>query len=209
MRIVAVPTRVLLLASCFALLTARASTATAAVYTWRDARGVSHFSSVAQPGWTVFHVADGEHPRPPAPRPATREDPYHPIIREYAVKFRVERALVKAMIRVESAFDPKAVSPQGARGLMQLMPRTARRHGVANLDDPRQNIRGGVGHLRSLLDRFHNDVTLTIAAYHAGAANVSRYGGLPPFPQTRTYVAKVLRLRREYLREEDAELDRG
>jgi soluble lytic murein transglycosylase-like protein len=92
---------------------------------------------------------------------------------------------------------------------MQLTPRTARKHGVSNVEDPRQNIRGGVGHLRWLLDQFDNDVTLAIAAYNAGAGSVARYGGLPPYPETRTFVAKVLRLRREYLRQEDARLARG
>ena len=110
------------------------------------------------------------------------------------------------MIRVESAFDPHAVSPKGARGLMQLTPRMARKHGVANVHDPVENIRGGVGHLRRLLDQFDNDLPLAIAAYNAGAGSVVRHGGLPPYRETRIYVARVLRFRRQYLRQERAEL---
>ena len=209
MRSISLPGALLFLVTCSALSAAAPSTAAAAVYTLRDAHGVSHFSSAALPGWTRFDLAaEGAPRRPSSPRTIGREDEYHPIISECAAKYRVETALVKAMIRAESAFDPNAVSPSGARGLMQLMPTTARRHGVSKVTDPRQNIRGGVGHLRSLLDRFH-DMKLAIAAYNAGAASVTRYGGLPPFPETRTYVAKVLRLRREYLKEEDPDLDRG
>jgi len=209
MRSISLPGVLLFLLTCSMLSVVAPSTADAAVYTFRDARGVSHFSSVALPGWTRFDLAAEEAPRrTSSPRAADQEDDYHPIISECAAKYRVEPALVKAMIRAESAFDPNAVSPSGARGLMQLMPATARHHGVSKVDDPRQNIRGGVGHLRSLLDRFH-DMKLAIAAYNAGAASVTRYGGLPPFAETRTYVAKVLRLRREYLKEEDPDLDRG
>ena len=209
MRSIPLPGALLFLVICSALCAVGPSTAAAAVYTFRDAGGVAHFSSVALPGWTRFDLAEQEAPRrTSSPRAVAREDDYHPIISECAAKYRVEPALVKALIRAESAFDPNAVSPRGARGLMQLMPATARRHGVSKVDDPRQNIRGGVGHLRSLLDRFH-DVKLAIAAYNAGAASVTRYGGLPPFAETRTYVAKVMRLRREYLKEEDPDLDRG
>jgi soluble lytic murein transglycosylase-like protein len=199
-----------LLTLCFAFLSASESIAAAAVYTQRDAQGVYHFSNMALPGWKIFGLGSPQDRRPSmATRAPGGEREYHPIIRECAERYGVEPALVKAMIRAESAFNPHAVSPRGARGLMQLMPPTARRHGVANVHDPLQNIRGGVGHLRSLLDHFHNDVTLAIAAYNAGAGSVARHGGLPPYRETRTYVAKVLRLRREYLRQEHAELARG
>jgi len=194
----------------FALLSATERSVAAAVYTQRDAQGVYHFSSIALPGWKVFDLGTPRSQRPaPAVRAGRGEVDYRGIIRQCAKKYGVDAALVKAMIQAESAFNPGAVSPKGARGLMQLMPPTARRHGVSNIHDPLQNIRGGVGHLRGLLDQFNNDVTLAIAAYNAGAGSVARYGGLPPYPQTRTYVAKVLRLHREYLRQEDAEFARG
>ncbi len=123
---------------------------------------------------------------------------YDALIGELATKYRVEPALVKAVIRTESDFDSQAVSPQGARGLMQLMPHVARRHGVADPEDPRQNIRAGVRLLRKLLDRFENDTELALAAYNAGGGAVDRCGGLPPYRETRHYVATVLRFRDRY-----------
>jgi hypothetical protein len=136
---------------------------------------------------------------------ADDDDDYDHIIEELAKKYRVESALVKAVIRAESGFDPEAVSPKGARGLMQLMPRIARKHGVADPDDPRQNIRGGVRMLRSLLDRFDHDPRLALAAYNAGGPTVRRYRGLPPYRETQDYVRKVLRFRARYLNEERLE----
>ena len=187
--------------AAIALLLARGGAARADIYTFRDASGVAHFSSEPQPGWRRFDV------RPPcdsgtADRRAV-ERQIEPMIHEYAAQYGVEPALVKAVIRAESAFDTDAVSPAGARGLMQLMPVTAELHGVESVDDPRDNIRGGVRHLRTLLDRFHNDRKLAVAAYNAGSAAVVRHGGLPPCRETRTYVTRVLRFRRQYLRASD------
>jgi soluble lytic murein transglycosylase-like protein len=209
MRSISAPRVSALLIMCLALLAATKSPVAAAVYTQRDAQGIYHFSSTPLPGWKVFDLGTPREQRSATAVSAGRREEYRGIIRECADRYGVDAALVKAMIHAESAFNPGAVSPRGARGLMQLMPPTARLHGVSNLHDPRQNIRGGVGHLRSLLDQFHNDVTLAIAAYNAGAGSITRYGGLPPYRETRTYVARVLRLRREYLRQEDAELARG
>jgi soluble lytic murein transglycosylase-like protein len=120
------------------------------------------------------------------------------LIAELAGEYEVDAALVKAVIRTESGFDSRAVSPQGARGLMQIMPRVARKHGVANPQDPRQNIRAGVRLLRTHLDRFGNDTTLALAAYNAGSGAVERCGGLPANRATRRYVATVLRFRDRY-----------
>ena len=127
---------------------------------------------------------------------------YDDLIGELAHRYQVEPALVKAVIRAESDFDPQAVSRKGARGLMQLLPKTARRHGVSNIQDPRENIRGGVRFLRALLDRFGNDTKLAVAAYNAGGGAVQRFGGLPPYRETRRYVATVLRYRDRYLAED-------
>ena len=114
------------------------------------------------------------------------------IITKAAAAHDVDVNLVRAVIKVESAYKPKARSHKGAMGLMQLMPGTARDYGVENAYDPEQNIYAGVKHLRSLLDRF--DVRLAVAAYNAGAATVQRYGGVPPYKETRDYVKKVLSL---------------
>lgn len=132
----------------------------------------------------------------------TRRKGLDDLILETARHFHVEAALVKAVIHAESRFDPRAVSHRGAVGLMQLMPRTARSYGVRShgLTDPRQNIRAGVLHLKKLLAR-HRDVSHAIAAYNAGSPTVRRYRGIPPYPETRTYVSRVLRYRGMYRRD--------
>jgi len=114
------------------------------------------------------------------------------IIAKAAAEHAVDPNLVRAVIRVESAYRPKARSHKGAMGLMQLMPGTAREYGVRNAYDPAENINAGVKHLRSLLDRY--DVRLALAAYNAGAGAVERFGGIPPYRETREYVEKVLSL---------------
>ena len=131
---------------------------------------------------------------------------YDPIIAEAARRYGVEQALVKAVIKAESGFQPNAVSPKGARGLMQLMPGTALMHGVRNIHAPQDNIDGGVQHLRMLLDRYQNNVVLALAAYNAGEGWVDQYGGIPPFEETRNYVHRVLRFRQDYLQQTIASL---
>ena len=117
--------------------------------------------------------------------------PYLQEIRDAAERHGLPFKLVSAVIRAESGFNPRAVSPKGARGLMQLMPTTAATLGVRNSFDPRQNIEGGVRHLRSLIDRFIN-LPFALAAYNAGVKAVVQYGGIPPYPETQDYVTKVL-----------------
>jgi soluble lytic murein transglycosylase-like protein len=112
-------------------------------------------------------------------------------IQAAAAKHGVDVDLVRAIIQVESGFDHRARSSKGARGLMQLMPGTARDMGARNAFDPRQNIFAGVRYLRFLLDAFQGDVTLATAAYNAGPTVVKRYGGVPPYEETRNYVEKV------------------
>jgi len=110
----------------------------------------------------------------------------------------VPEGLVRAVLMAESAGDPSAISNAGAEGLMQLMPGTAASCGVANPFDPAENVECGAGYLRSLLDRYHNDVTLAVAAYNAGPGAVDRYHGVPPYAETRAYVARVIDAYRSY-----------
>jgi|ERR1043166_3233330 soluble lytic murein transglycosylase-like protein len=115
-------------------------------------------------------------------------------IAEAASRYAVPERLVRAIIRVESGYDPLAVSRRGARGLMQIMPQTAAILGVRDCFDPRENIDGGTRHLQALLARFRYDVRLAVAAYNAGEKPVLAHRGVPPYPETREYVAQVLRL---------------
>ncbi|WP_334110851.1 lytic transglycosylase domain-containing protein [Thermodesulfitimonas autotrophica] len=111
-----------------------------------------------------------------------------------AARFGVRAELLRAVARVESGFNPRAVSRAGAQGIMQLMPDTTRALGVRDPFNPAENIFAGAAYLRSLLDRFGGDEALALAAYNAGPGAVARYGGIPPYAETRAYVAKVLQL---------------
>lgn len=118
--------------------------------------------------------------------------PFGRGIVEIARVYELEPALVAAIISVESDFNPRAVSRKGARGMMQLMPATARDLGVGNIDDPWDNIEGGARYFREKLDRFGGDLRLALAAYNAGEASVRQHGGVPPYPETVGFVSEVL-----------------
>jgi hypothetical protein len=117
----------------------------------------------------------------------------HALIREAASLYGVDPALVRAVVWVESRYDPYAVSPRGARGLMQLTADTAREVGVSNPFDPRQNVFGGVKYLSQLLKRHDGDVALALASYNAGPSAVRRFGGVPPYDETQGYLVKIRR----------------
>lgn len=116
---------------------------------------------------------------------------YEEIIQEAAEKYGVDPALIRAVMQAESAFHPYAVSRAGAEGLMQLMPDLSDEMGVSDAFDPRENIMGGVRYLKRLLDYHDGDLDLTLASYNAGPGNVERYGGVPPFRETRNYVKTI------------------
>lgn len=125
------------------------------------------------------------------PAPA---QPYDELIRAAAEKFGLDPDLLASVIAAESAFNPNAVSPKGARGLMQLMPATAASYNVRKIFDPEQNIQAGAQYLKLLLARFGEDLRLALAAYNAGPERVEQHGGVPPIAETRQYVQRVLRL---------------
>ena len=124
--------------------------------------------------------------------------PYQGIIVQAAWRYQVDPYLIRAIIFAESGYNPRAKSKKGARGLMQLMPSTAKSLGVQDIFDPVQNIDGGVRYFRTLLDRFDGDVQLALAAYNAGSRHVRNYEGIPPFKATRYYIKKVLRFQKKF-----------
>ncbi|HWM76939.1 MAG TPA: lytic transglycosylase domain-containing protein [Methylomirabilota bacterium] len=162
------------------------------LYRLVDEDGVTHFTNApTDPRFrrigALSGTAQGWLRLPEAVRARFGEE-----IREVAARHGVAADLVEAVIRVESAFNPRAVSNKGAQGLMQLMPRTASSLGVRDAFDPRENIDGGVRHLRYLLDRYPGNVPLALAAYNAGEKAVDHYGGIPPYAETQQYVQKIL-----------------
>ena len=165
----------------------------AQVYTRRSANGVVEATNVPDsPGFNLTYPGKGTliHSRG-FHRTRAYWSMYDQHVQEAAQLHQVSPDLVKSIIAVESEFDQWAVSSKGARGLMQLMPATARRLGVADSFDARQNIFAGTQYLRMMLDEFGGDVDLALAAYNAGPGAVTRYGGIPPYRETRGYVEKV------------------
>ena len=126
-----------------------------------------------------------------APAPETAKAPFRDLILAAASRYSVDADLITSVIATESNFDPKAISRRNARGLMQLLPQTAARLGVQNIFDPGENIDAGTHYLRDLLQRYKNDLALTLAAYNAGPERVRQYGQVPPFAETQSYVRRV------------------
>jgi soluble lytic murein transglycosylase-like protein len=173
--------------------------AAADIYTWTDADGVIHFSNEKRSGAKLYVKSEpkkrrraGVKPVMPSDRSPERFTRYDEHIRHAATLYQIPEELVRAVIKVESDYDPQAVSTAGAQGLMQLMPETAMRMQITDSFDPRLNIFGGVRYLRVLANHFNGDLELTVAGYNAGEGAVIRYGGIPPYEETQNYVMKVL-----------------
>lgn len=166
------------------------------IYRFVDSKGVIHFSNVpTNPSYRLYMKEErGSRPLSSEPKLPSRAklDRYDPLIQHTARRHGLDHSLVTAVIKVESDFDPGAVSVKGARGLMQLMPGTARELGVRDSFDPWENVEGGVRYLRNLLEFFNGNLPLALAAYNAGREAVLQHGGIPPYPETRQYVEKVL-----------------
>jgi len=134
-----------------------------------------------------------------SPATSDRLQRYDDVIRQTASRYGIDEALLRAVIYAESGYDPNAISSRGAGGLMQLMPGTAKRFGVANVFDPAENVRGGAQYLAELLKMFDNDLHLALAAYNAGEGAVLKYGKrVPPYPETTEYVSKVVAFYQRY-----------
>ncbi len=172
--------------------------ARADIYAFTDSAGVVHYTNV--PTDSRYERLLIEPSSPAGTELRAKAAPFSELIDEAAGHANVSPALLRAVIAVESAFDPKAVSRKGAQGLMQLLPATARRYGVHRPLDPRDNLRGGASYIRDLLKRYGNDLELALAAYNAGEDAVDRHGRtIPPFPETQAYVPAVLRFYRRFL----------
>ncbi len=186
------PTRVLLGVALLLALWPRH--ADAQIYAWRDGNGTLVLSDrKLDAGATVYEVPGAPAYRTTTPVAAPRKrDRFEPLIQEHASRQSLRPELVRAVIQVESGFNPQARSVKGAMGLMQLMPDTARELGVRDAYDPSENVRGGTIYLRQLLDKYAGNEELALAAYNAGAGAVDKYGKrIPPYRETRDYVRKV------------------
>lgn len=196
-----------------AAITGLTPDARADVYMWRDARGVIHFSD-RKKNDNYQRKAPGRLEAAPEPQKAAQQtgttvrsriakndidhDQLNRWIAKYSNEFGVDPDLVRAVIHAESDYNHLAVSRAGAMGLMQLMPGTAGDVGVNDAFDPEHNVRGGTKYLAMMLDQFQNNVKLAVAAYNAGPHNVTKYRGIPPFEETRTYVKRVMMLHEAY-----------
>ncbi len=189
-------------------------------YAYTDAKGVLHVTNV--PGrnkkggqWSLYKTLEGSagddvargrastrSGRSPVRLGSERLHRYDSIIRAAAQRYQLPESLLRAVIHTESNYYAHAVSRAGAMGLMQLMPKTAKGLGVRDPNDPGQNVHGGARYLRLLANRYDGDMVLVLAAYNAGAGNVEKYGGVPPFAETRSYVRSVLRRYYAYERQE-------
>jgi soluble lytic murein transglycosylase-like protein len=174
----------------------------AGIYRYVDEKGVIHFTNCPRDSRFKLYLQESKEDAEEMHSlsvPYVKDANYFDLlISEYSQKYRVDFALIKAMIQAESGFNPNAVSKKGAKGLMQLMPETASRMNVSNIFNPKENIEGGVRYFKYLLSLFNNDIRLSLAAYNAGENLVSDLGAIPPYRETVDYVRKVLNYYQAY-----------
>ncbi|MBW1925279.1 MAG: transglycosylase SLT domain-containing protein [Deltaproteobacteria bacterium] len=175
-----------------AIVSAWVPQAGADIYRYQDEDGVWHFTNIKTDTRYKLYIRTSKR------KSAAYIKKYDGIIRQASRRFGVDPHLIKAVIKAESDFDHRAVSHKGARGLMQLMPTTARKMEVENPFDPEENIFGGTRYLSQLLERFKPSLASAIAAYNVGPEKVEQFGGVPPIPETRAFVEKVLGYYRQY-----------
>jgi len=188
----------------FLLFLVPALTQAGPIYVWKEPDGAIRFTTKQPPpgvtakvfsakkaSFSVYHI--------PAFRSSVlHRKAYAPLIEEAARRHELDPSLVRAVIHVESGFNPHAVSSKGARGLMQLLPSRARLLGVKDSFNPEENIRGGTRHLAFLLRKFDGNLAFALAAYNAGEGAVEKYGGIPPYDETRQYVRRVFLMKDKY-----------
>ena len=179
-----------------------ASDSSAGIYRYVDENGVIHFTNCPRDPKFKLYIRENKEDIGDENYSSLSyikdTNQYDSLISEFSKKYQVDFALIKAMIRAESAFNPFAVSRKGARGLMQLMPETASRMNVSNIFNPRENIEGGVRYFKYLLSLFNNDLRLSLAAYNAGENIVGELRSIPPYRETVDYVKKVLSYYQSY-----------
>jgi soluble lytic murein transglycosylase-like protein len=202
--------RLLAVVGVVSLIVGTAMPAQADIYRCKRSDGTQHYTNIREPGRRCQLVVRGsKKSRSKASgqkkssgtksssgshqKDAARYSRYNSLIGEAARLYQLPESFIRAVMRVESDFNPTVVSRAGAMGLMQLMPRTARSMGVADPFDARQNIHGGARYLRILANRFKGDLVLTVAAYNAGEGAVEKYNGIPPYKETQRYVRRVLK----------------
>ena len=174
---------------------------TAGIYRYEDENGVIHFTNCPRDPKFKLYIRESKDDVENRSRFFSAKDSnqYDSLISEFSQKYHVDFALIKAIIRAESGFNPEAISRKGARGLMQLMPETASRLNVSNSFNPRDNIEGGVRYFKYLLSLFNDDLRLSLAAYNAGENVVAEVRSIPPYRETVDYVKKVLGYYQSYL----------
>jgi soluble lytic murein transglycosylase-like protein len=173
------------------------------IYRYVDERGVIHFTNCPRDPKFKLYIREskedvGDENHSSSVSYIKDSNQYDSLISELSKRYQVDFALIKAMIRAESGFNPFAVSRKGAKGLMQLMPETASRMNVSNIFNPRENVEGGVRYFKHLLSLFNNDLRLSLAAYNAGENIVAELRSIPPYRETVDYVKKVLSYYQSY-----------